>query len=109
MAELYKVLYQGQPATSAAVVYTVPAVTNSIIKLIRAVNTSASEVTITIFVNGNATANRISPALVLAPDGDPGSMYTDEGPVTLNAGDTIRAIASAGTSVTLTICGLEVT
>jgi hypothetical protein len=105
MAEVYKVLYQGQPGTSAATAYTVPAVTSAIVKHIRCANMNAAGVeTIKEFVNGTAAGNCVLNATEI-PAG--GSLEQDV-TWTLAAGDTIALQASAGTTVTVTIFGIEI-
>ena len=105
MAETYKKLYQGVLTASAATVYTVPASTSTIIKSMRIVNTSASSATIKLFQSGTADANVILPATSI----DAGGFAEFEGTLTMAAADTIAAQASAITSITLTIYGVEVT
>lgn len=59
-AETYAVLAQGQLATSAAALYTVPAATTAMVKEILLANTTAAVVSIKLFVNGTAAANQIT-------------------------------------------------
>jgi hypothetical protein len=105
MADTFKVLYQGQPSTSAATVYTSPSATQVVIKNIRIVNTSATATTIKLFQGGTADSNVILPAVSI----DAGGFAEFEGAITMAASTTIAAQAGANSSITLTIYGLEVT
>ena len=59
--ETFKILYQGQLSTTAGVLYTAPASTQSFIKSITIVNTSDSTVTFQLYNNGTANTNAITP------------------------------------------------
>ena len=104
MAEAYKKLYQGQPGTSAATVYTVPGSTTAIVKHVRAVNTSGATTTIKLFHDGTADANVILPAVTLGS----GEWCEFDGAILMEAADTLAAQAGAATSITLTVYGLEI-
>jgi hypothetical protein len=106
MAEVYKKLYQGQPGTSAAIVYTAPSTAGSsvIIKHIRAVNSTETAASIGLFHDGTAAGNRILPNVPLGP----GETLIDDSLYTLEPSDTLAAIASVATTITLTIYGIEV-
>lgn len=58
--DAFKVLAQGQLSASAAVLYTVPASTQAIVKSMCLINTSGSNVAVAMHVNGTATVNRIA-------------------------------------------------
>jgi hypothetical protein len=58
--ESYLVLAQGQLATSAGALYTVPAATTAMVKEILLANTTAAAVSVKLFVNGTAAANQIT-------------------------------------------------
>lgn len=103
MTETYKKLYQGQPGTGAAAVYTVPGATSAIVKHVKAVNVSAVPVTIKLFESGTVDANCIVPAITLGA----GEFLEWDGTITLAAADTLAAQASAAASITLTINGIE--
>lgn len=102
MSETYKTLYSGQPGTSAATVYTAPSA--AIIKNMVMVNVAAVPVTIKLFQGGTTDAKCIQPAITLGP----GEWAEWDGSKTMATGDTIAAQASAATSITLTIDGIEV-
>jgi collagen type VII alpha len=59
-ADAFKKLYQAQLPAVAATLYTVPGSTQSLIKCISLVNTTAGNVTATLYVDGTAAANRIA-------------------------------------------------
>lgn len=65
--ETYKVLYQGQPGTSAATVYTAPA--TAFVKSISVVNTAGSAQTFALYRGGTAAVNRLTPDLTLPGGG----------------------------------------
>lgn len=106
MAEAYKKLYQGQPGVAAATAYTAPATAGSsvIVKHIRAVNTTETAASVGLFHDGTAAANRILPNVPL----NPGEWLEWDGTILLEPSDTLAAIASVATTVTLTIYGIEV-
>lgn len=105
MPDNYKVLAQGQLSSTAGVLYTVPGATETIISRIVLANTDGTNPhTATLYVNGTANANEIMPATSI----DPGKRITDEGRMTLGATNTIQGKADAGTEITYTIFGLEI-
>lgn len=67
--ETYKVLYQGQPGTSVATIYTVPASTTAFIKSISIVNTASTAQTFALYRGGTAAANRLTPDVSLPGKG----------------------------------------
>jgi hypothetical protein len=69
-AEVYKVLSQGQLATSAAALYTVPASTVAFVKMILLANTTGSAVSgIILYINGTAASNQITPSMTIPANG----------------------------------------
>jgi hypothetical protein len=60
-----KVLYQGQLASSAATIYTVPATTVTVVKTIMVVNTDSVSRTFQLFRGGTAAANAIIGTITL--------------------------------------------
>lgn len=107
MANVFKKLYQGQPGTSAATIYTTPAGTQTIVKEIRALvpSNAAGGSTIGLFHGGTSDANRIWPDEPLAP----GEMAIEDGLIELQPAETLAAIASVASRVTLTVYGVEIT
>lgn len=68
--EAYSVLYQGQLASTAATIYTVPGSTQAFIRSISVVNTDVSAShTFQLFRGGTAAANAITPIFTLAAGG----------------------------------------
>src|ERR1041385_4088670 len=65
-ASVYKVLYQGQPSGSLAILATVGAGLSWLISSIHCVNEDASARTIKLAVKGTAATNTILPAVSLA-------------------------------------------
>lgn len=68
-ANSFKTIFQGLLAAGPATIYTVTGpVTQTIVKTVTLVNTSASPVTVTLFANGSAGLNRI-PGVVVQANG----------------------------------------
>lgn len=85
--------------------YTVPAATTALIKHIRLVNYSVSDVTVMLWHDGVADSNRILPAATILA----GGWAEFDGAITMETGDTLRAEAGAATSITATVYGVEFT
>jgi hypothetical protein len=106
MAEVYKKLAQLEVLTGAPAlvtpVYTATGVT-ALIKGMRLVSTDASPRTCKIWHDGAADVNLILPAVTIDPNG----FAENDTTVILEPGDTLYAQASAATSITLTLYGLE--
>lgn len=103
-----KKLYTGQPATSAATIYTAPASTTTIIKNILICNTTASSATVTLNLvasGGSAAANNriLSTYSVNAND----TVAIDLSGI-LATGDFISAVQGTSSAITLHITGVEV-
>lgn len=84
--EVYKVLYQGQLAASAATLYTVPSSTTAFIKTITVVNNDTSVRTFSLYVNGTTAETKVTPTFEIQPgghaiyeDGMGWSFYTSNG------------------------------
>jgi len=106
MANAYKKLGQGVLTGSGTqdAMYTVPADTEAIVKLIVIVNTSISNRTVEIWHDGHADTNAILPSITI----EAGGWLELDGPFTLEAADTLEAEGSAATSLTYTVYGVEV-
>lgn len=74
--ETYKTLYQGQPGTGVATIYTVPASTTAFVKSIHAINTTTAQ-TFALYRGGTAAANRLTPDITLPANG--WATYTEQG------------------------------
>lgn len=73
--ETYKVLYQGQLDSSVGTLYTVPSSTTAFMKTITIVNNDTSVRTFSLYVNGTAASNKITPTYEIQPGGQ--AVYED--------------------------------
>lgn len=104
MADTFKRLYQGQPGTGATTLYTVPALTATIIKHIRIVNPTATDRTIKLWHGGVVDANVILPTVTVLA----GGWGEFDGTIVMAAAETLSGIASAATALTVSVYGDEV-
>ena len=106
MANSYKKLGQGvlTGAATQDTMYTVPADTEAIVKLIVIVNTDSSNHTVEVWHDGHADTNAILPSITI----EAGGWLELDGPFTMEAADTLQAEGSAATSLTYTVYGVEV-
>ena len=106
MANAYKKLGQGvlTGAATQDTMYTVPASTEAIVKLIVIVNTDSSNCTVEVWHDGHADTNAILPSITI----EAGGWLELDGPFTMEAADTLQAEGSAATSLTYTVYGVEV-
>jgi len=110
MAYVYKLLAQVIPGTSIATVYTVPGLTQAIVRQINVINVGVSECYIELFQNGAATVNKIGRGRTRVPGND----GTYDGAIeydcyyTMSTADTIRASAGISNAIVLDIWGLEI-
>jgi hypothetical protein len=108
-----KKFYVGQPATTSTLLYTAPANSanqaspfgTAVIKDIYLANTTSSAQTITIGIGGVAAAQQLVPNQTIAAN--------TVVPITalnkvLSGGDTIYALQSSATAITVHIDGIEV-
>lgn len=105
MADVAKLLYEGQPGTTDTLLYTAPA-TATIVRGIHAANTTAAAATLTLGVNAGAAlaaANQFIPALTIPPN----STYDWSGFLVVSAAGTIRALQGTAAAVTVVISGVE--
>ena len=107
MADKYLKLFQGQLSSTAATVYTVGATAGTyvIIKSIRIVNTSGSSVSVKLRHDWQTNPCLILPETYI----DAGGFAEFDGTFTMEPSDTLGAQASAATSLTMTVYGLEIT
>lgn len=111
MAQIAKRIISGAQLTvAAATYYTAPANTKTVIKRLTFCNTSANAVTVTLYLVPSAgaagDANTIAKTKTMF-GGETWSCPDAEGHV-LEAGGTIQALASAGTSITILGSGVEI-
>jgi len=99
----FKKLYQGQPTSSVAALYTVPANTATRISYIIVTNTTGSDRTIEFYHDGTAATNNILPTSTVVA----GGFAEFDGEMLLEAGDTLQGKASVSTTLTVTIYGIE--
>lgn len=104
MAITIKTLADGQLAAAKATIYTCPASTTAIVRLITYVNTGAN-VTVNLYVKpSGGTSRRIIPmAMVLLA----GYLMEEDQVITLEAGDVLEGDASIATQVDFTVGGVE--
>jgi hypothetical protein len=101
-----KALGEGQLAGAKGTIYTVPSVTQTVIKTITLVNTTAGALTVNLYINSSGTSRRIIPKDLSLGAGE--ALETDRD-YTLEAGDLIEGDASSATSIDFTISGIEET
>jgi len=100
-----KSLADGQLAAAKATLYTVPALTTTIIKTISYVNTDIAARTVNLYIKpSGGTSRRIIPNNMTLGIGYM-MVYDDE--ITLEAADEIEGDADAATVVDFTINGVE--
>ncbi len=102
----YKLLYQGQLASSVATLATVGSGKAWLIKSMQVVNNDTSARTFQLLRQGTAASNIITPPAMSVPAG---GMAEWDGTMALAATETLRGFASVATMVTLTVSGDEVT
>ena len=105
MANTYKKLYQGQLAAAAATLYTVPGSTTAIIKTIVVVNDNASNRTFSLYHDGTANTNLITPLTwpILGNE-----IVEWNGTMVMEAADTLSGVASVASDITVTVYGVEI-
>lgn len=94
-----------QLSTSAVTKYTVPASTTTTILYILAINTGTSVTALTISIGADAVGTRIIHARPIGI----GEVFELKGYIVMTAAEILQAYASAATSLTLTINGVETT
>lgn len=108
-----KKLYQGSPATSAEILYTVPGGMRTTVVGITVCNTNMDTAWITLHLvpSGGAVANSncIMPTVKLTGTNstDGGGIFMYEMPIPLSAGDTIRALQGTSGAISALLVGLE--
>jgi hypothetical protein len=107
MTDTAKRMYgPAQPGTSTTTLYTVPALTTSIVRNIHVANTATVAKTITFGFGGTAaTAANLFAGAVSIPAN---TTYDWSGFLVMIAADTITALQETATSCTVIISGVEV-
>jgi hypothetical protein len=104
MTDSYRLLYQGQPGTSASTVYTPGGTKSAIVKHMSFANPTVTDRTLTVYRNGSADANLVfGPVTILA-----GGSGEWDGTVAFAAADTLDMKASAAAAITVTVDGDEI-
>lgn len=99
-----KILADGQVASSKTTIYTVPALTQAIVRTITFFNTAASSQTVILYIKKSGGTSRTYARATLAQN-----EYAKESNVeTLDAGDILEAETTNATSVDYTVMGVEV-
>lgn len=104
MTDTYKKLFQGQLPNAAAAQYTVPGGAQAIIRSVLLVNTTAGAITVSLYTDGSGAANKILDTYTIPAN----TRVSLNDVMTLAAGGAVWGVASAATSVTMTIFGLEI-
>lgn len=96
-------------ATGPATIYTVPALTKTIIRKIHLQNPSASPVTVTLSIGASAAGTRILDAFPLPAQGAGVSTNVLDlfGPYTLEAAEVLQAAAGTNNIVVIVVDGEE--
>jgi hypothetical protein len=106
-----RIIPGSQLTTGAVAYYTAPANTRCVLKRLSFTNTTAGAVTVTVHLvvaTGSASAsNTLASAHTIAA-GETWDCVSAEGQV-VEAGGSVQALASAGTSITLIGSGVEIT
>lgn len=98
-------LYQGQPASSAATVYTVPATTDVAVKSVVLCNTTANPNTVTLYLVPSGATAGVANA-VLSGFQVPGNSTTVvDLTAYMTTGDFLAALQGVANAVTVTISG----
>jgi len=105
MAETYKKLVQTLVDSSNETFYTVASNTTTIIRSMRAVNTTGTAATLKLFHDGEATSNMILPAVTIEANG----WAEFDGVIVMEAADTLIGISGTQNVINLTVYGLELT
>lgn len=104
MANTYKKLAQAELTGGNDTLYTVPGSTETIVSHIRIVNTDSSDRTVKLWHDGTTDPYVILPsATVLA-----GGWAEFDGTILMEAADTLVALGSAASALTVTVYGTEI-
>lgn len=108
MATTYKILGQVQPASSGNEnLYTVPASTEAIISTIVVANVSGSDTTFRIFVRNNGAAATTANAIAYDTAISANSQAAFSLGLTMDASDILTVQSAAGSAVTFSAFGSE--
>lgn len=103
-------LGQAQIATgSPTTLYTCPGATTALLRDMNIANTTGNTITVTVWVDPDGTTASDSTAIMKDFTILPNEFVHWSGYIILTATGTIKAQASAGSSITITACGAEIT
>lgn len=106
MVEAYKKLAQTLIPAAVAAVYTVPALTSTIVKHIVITNNTSSAVTgVSLYHDGTGDTQLLLPGVTL----EAGEWAEFDGTITMETADTLQAKAGTDAVLGLTAHGLEIT
>lgn len=109
MPTTVKELYLGQPGTTITTLYTVPASTRTIVKQIIVCNTTSTPISLQLHSVPNGGSATTANAIIYNAQFTANSTTTFDLSMVMDvAGDTIRALQSAATSLTVNISGVEI-
>ena len=109
MAAVYKILGQSRPGnTNNTTLYTVPAVTETIVSTITATNVTATARAIRIFIVPPADSPSEANALVYDPDLEARTVQAFTIGITLQAGSTIQVRSALASAITFQAFGQEI-
>lgn len=98
-------LATGQLAAAKATIYTCPALTTAIVRLVKMVNTGAAANAVNLYVKEAAgTSRRLWPVALSMPSGYEAK---EDGVITLSAGDVLEGDATVANEVDYSIFGVE--
>lgn len=105
MAETYKKLAQALIDSTVGILYTVPALTQTIVKHIVITNNTTSAVTdIFLYHDGTSDTECLLPGVTLGA----GEWCEFDGVITMEASDTLQAKAGTDTVLGMTVHGMEI-
>lgn len=102
--ETYKTLGQMQIGNTATTVYTVPALTQAVIKHIVITNPTASDATVKLWRSGVTDPYVILPTVTIVA----GGFAEWEGSQTMEAAATLKAISGTNLALSIEVDGLEI-
>ena len=107
MAEVAKILGQSLIAATATVVYTTPVSTTTRVSTILAHNNDSSDRILTVhYVKSSGSVGTVNKVYNVTLKAGETIKLVDEG--FFGAGDTIQALADAGSVISMTVTGIEI-
>jgi hypothetical protein len=109
MALTEKNLGQAQLTTGTTTLYTVPSSTRTVVRDMQIVNTSLVTATVTVWIDTDGTSATDAEAVLKTFSIAPSDFLHWFGWVVMTAAATIKATASANSSISITVNGAEIT